>query len=60
MMQVKMKDIYGTQVSIQESGSGYFRLDFEGKDFPKDDDGLGNKIEKCFTCRSRKYFNEEN
>ncbi len=33
-MFVKMKDIYGTEVEIQESRSGYFRMDFSGEWFP--------------------------
>lgn len=46
-MMVKMKDIYGTEVTIQESRSGYFRMDFEGKWFPKDKDDQGREIPRC-------------
>ncbi len=46
-MIVKMKDIYGTTVEIQESRSGYFRMDFKGKHFIEEEDGLGNKIPCC-------------
>ena len=35
MIEAKIKDIYGTIIHIQESRSGYFRLDFEGKSFAK-------------------------
>jgi hypothetical protein len=44
---IKMKDIYGTEVEIQESCSGYFRMDFKGRSFHEEDDGLGNKIPCC-------------
>lgn len=54
MMQVKMKDIYGTQIEIRESGSGYLRLDFEGEQFVKKDDGLGNKIPCCISLNENK------
>jgi len=46
-MYIKMKDIYGTEVEIQESVSGYFRMDFTGKQFLEEDDGLGNTIPCC-------------
>lgn len=54
MIQVKMTDIYGTTVEIQESGSGYFRLDFHGETFIQEDDGLGNKIPCCISLDEKK------
>lgn len=53
-MQVKMKDIYGTQLEISESGSGYFRLDFKGEQFIEKDDKLGNKIPCCVSLSEDK------
>ena len=42
----KIKDIYGTIVTIQESGSGYFRLDFKGESFPEKEHN-GSTIPCC-------------
>lgn len=47
MIEAKLKDVYGTQVEISESGSGYFRMDFEGESFPKEKDNLGIEIPSC-------------
>jgi len=46
-MKIEVKDIYGTEISLGFSRSGYYRFDLSGKSFPEDDDGLGNKIGKC-------------
>ena len=49
MIEAKFKDIYGTQIKTAMSVSGYFRMDLEGKNFPPEDDGLGNKIGQCLS-----------
>ena len=54
MMHIKMNDIYGTQVEIQESCSGYFRMDFKGEQFVEKDDGLGNTIPCCVSLDEKK------
>ena len=54
MMQVKMKDIYGTQIEISESRSGYFRIDIKGDQFIEKDDNLGNKIPCCISLHEDK------
>jgi len=53
-MYIKMKDIYGTGITIQESGSGFFRLDFKGEQFLEKDDKLGNKIPCCISLDEKK------
>ncbi len=47
MIRVEMNDIYGTSIKIQESGSGYFRLDFSGKGFGGEKDNMNNEIPSC-------------
>jgi hypothetical protein len=48
MIEAKFKDIYGTQIEIQESCSGYFRMDFKGKQFLEPEDKVsGHKIPCC-------------
>lgn len=47
MIEAKLKDVYGTQVEISESSSGYFRMDFEWEGFQKEKDNLGNEIPSC-------------
>jgi hypothetical protein len=68
-MYAKIKDIYGTEIEIQESRSGYFRMDFKGEQFTELDDKLGNKITCCISLNESKarvlmaaleeYFEEE-
>lgn len=48
MNEIKVKDIYGTEVRLGFSGSGWIRFDLKNeKEFPEKDDGLGNKIPVC-------------
>jgi hypothetical protein len=50
MIRATFKDIYNTEISVQESGSGYFRLDFVGEEFkPKLDKVSGHEITKCIS-----------
>jgi len=35
MITAKVNDIYGTEIKISESCSGYFRLDLKGESFPQ-------------------------
>lgn len=47
-MYAKIRDIYGAEIEIQESCSGYFRLDFKGKSFPqRKHDTTGEDIPTC-------------
>lgn len=67
-MQIKMKDIYGTEVSIQEIRSGLFRMDFKGDGFVGQKDKMGNEISCCvsfdvdkarvFQAALNEYFDE--
>lgn len=50
-MKAKFVDIYGTRVDIQESRSGFFRIDLEGDAFPPQSDSLGNAIPYCISLR---------
>tara|TARA_Y100000780_G_scaffold214108_1_gene215478 strand:+ start:22155 stop:22373 length:219 start_codon:yes stop_codon:yes gene_type:complete len=68
MISGKLKDIYGTEIEISESRSGYFRMDFKGDSLKKKDDGLGNEIPICISlnenqarmlqCCINSYFEE--
>jgi hypothetical protein len=70
MIEIKMMDIYGTKIHINESRSGYFRIDFKGEQFIEKDDGLGNKIPCCISLSKDEarilqsalniYFEEDN
>lgn len=53
-MKIQIEDIYGTEVELGFSNSGYYRLDLKNdKDFPPTDDGLCNNMGKCLS------FNED-
>ena len=68
MIIAKFKDIYGTEIAIQESRSGYFRLDFKGDSF-LEKEHLGEKAPCCVSldektarvllCCLQSYFDEE-
>jgi hypothetical protein len=55
-MEVKMKDIYGTDIEVSESGSGYFRMDFNDPQagFVEQVDKQGNKIPVCISLNEDK------
>jgi hypothetical protein len=54
-MQVKMKDIYGTTIVIQESRSGYFRIDLSGEWFPEKIDPVsGKNLPNCISLNEDK------
>ena len=53
-MKIQIEDIYGTEVGLSFSNSGYYRLDLKNDtNFPPTDDGLGNSIGQCLS------FNED-
>lgn len=50
MIRVKMSDIYGTEVAISESNSGYFRIDLKGESFPQQKHSVtGEDIPTCIS-----------
>lgn len=52
MIKADFKDIYGSQIEVYESSSGYFRLDFKGESFPpKKDDVSGQDIPVCISLK---------
>lgn len=69
-MKAEIKDIYGTEIVISESRSGYFRLDLKGESFPSERDSVtGKDIPTCIALNENSakilqsylniYFEEE-
>jgi hypothetical protein len=52
MNTAKIQDVYGTTIEIQESCSGYFRLDLTGESFPQaKHDVTGEDIPTCLSLK---------
>ena len=51
----KLQDIYGTDISLSISGSGYYRIDFKNEDvFPeKKSETTGHVIPNCLSFTER-------
>jgi len=48
-MKITVNDIYGTEVSLSMSNSGYYRFDFKNeRDFPEREH-MGDKIPNCLS-----------
>lgn len=68
MITAKFKDIYGTEIKVQQSRSGFFRLDFKGDTF-LEKEHLGEKVPCCISldentarvllCCLQSLFDEE-